>query len=453
MYNRIIKHFTYPMWMMKDGNFGIYKYINKYRNYNEFGYDELLRMQFSNLKSILFYAYDHCEYYRKLFDRNGISIHKFDNFEMMREIPILTKELIRENQSNLLSKGIKKNLLFEDRTGGSSGVPLSFYRDKGCLQKRRAQELFFDHWMGYEIGDKIGLFVAAKHMPAGIKGFRRRFRNETSDRFLAFDPSNIDDAYLEDFLGKFRKYEPDFIKCFPNSLYIFSNYLKRKGIDDIVVNGISCTGETLHDYQRELFKEVFHCPVFEKYASFEAGVAACECSEHNGMHMFLDGAYFEFLNEHNQPAKPGELANIVVTDLFNQGMPFIRYKIGDTGIYSSEKCRCGSNLPILKKLFGRDRDILVDERGNPKPGYLFVEVFNKNNIPGKFQVIQESRENVRLKIVKMPEYNESHTNLIKKKFNEILGSSINLDLEFVVDIPRESSGKYLYVNSKISPFL
>jgi phenylacetate-coenzyme A ligase PaaK-like adenylate-forming protein len=113
---------------------------------------------------------------------------------MMREIPILTKELIRENQSNLISKGIKKDLLFEDRTGGSSGVPLSFYRDKECLQKRRAQELFFDHWMGYEIGDKIGLFVAAKHMPAGIKGFRRKFRNETSDRFLAFDPSNIDDT-------------------------------------------------------------------------------------------------------------------------------------------------------------------------------------------------------------------------------------------------------------------
>jgi hypothetical protein len=63
----------------------------------------------------------------------------------------------------------------------------------------------------------------------------------------------------------------------------------------------------------------------------------------------------------------------------------------------------------LKKLFGRDRDILVDERGNPKPGYLFVEVFNKNNIPGKFQVIQESRETVRLKIVKLPGYNENHT--------------------------------------------
>jgi phenylacetate-CoA ligase len=138
--------------------------------------------------------------------------------------------LIRENQASLISRGIKKEFLFEDRTGGSSGVPLSFYRDKQCLQKRRAQELFFDHWMGYEIGDKIGLFVAAKHMPPGMKGFKRRFRNETSDRFLAFDPSNIDDAYLEDFLGKFRKYKPDFIKCFPNSLYIFSNYIKKKGM-------------------------------------------------------------------------------------------------------------------------------------------------------------------------------------------------------------------------------
>ncbi len=452
MYKKFIKYVTYPLWTIKDGNFGIYKYIREYGDYDKLSYDELIRRQNLNLKEILIYAYENCEYYRDLFDLNGFAVHKFHDPEMMKDIPILTKELIRNNLPKLVSKSVRKDHLFEDRTGGSSGVPLMFYRDKECLQKRRAQELFFDRWIGYDIGDKIGLFVAAKHMPHGLKGFRSRFRNETSNRFLAFDPGNIDDAYMEDFLVRFRKHRPDVIKCFPNSLYIFAKFLKKKGVDDIVVKSVSCTGETLHDYQKELFKEVFHCPVFEKYASFEVGVAACECREHDGMHMFLDGVYFEFLNERNQPAGPGELASIVVTDLFNRGMPFIRYKIGDTGVYSNEKCRCGSNLPILKKLHGRDRDILVDERGNPKPGYLFVEVFNKNNIQGKFQVIQESAKNVRINVVRLPGYEGKDTDLIQRKFGEILGASVHLNIEFVEDIPREASGKYMYVKSKVSPF-
>ena len=201
-----------------------------------------------------------------------------------------------------------------------------------------------------------------------------------------------------------------------------------------------------------LFQEVFQCPVFEKYGSFEVGVSACECSQHNGMHLFPDGVYFEFINAEGEHAKPGEIANIIVTDLFNYGFPLLRYKIGDVGVSSADKCPCGSPLPLMSKLFGRDRDILTAQDGSAKPGYLFVEVFNKNYIPGKFQVVQERNDYVLVKAVRQDGYQQSHETLIKEKFKQILGDKVQVDMKYVDSIPREKSGKYKYVHSKVSPF-
>ena len=439
--------------MAKDKRFDLYRYLWQYRNYNLLSYDDIRSKQIENLKKLLKHASLHTSYYKNLFKKYDIILEDIDSpINVLEKLPVLTKDIIAQNLNNFFADNIPKKNLLKDSTGGSTGTPLVFFRDKRCLLKRKAQELFFDKWIGYEIGDKAAFFVAARHHPKGSQGFKRLIRNLTSERILAFDPSKTDKDYMESFLIKLKAFNPKVIKCFPNSLFIFADFLKKKGVNDIRPDAVSCTGETLHGYQRKLFQEVFQCPVYEKYGTFEIGVAACECSEHDGMHMFMDGVFFEFLNSDDFPAKPGELAKLVVTDLFNYGFPLIRYKIGDVGVYSEEICPCGSPLPLMKKLYGRDRDILVDLEGNPKPGYLFVEVFNKNHIPGQFQVIQESTYHVTLKVVKKVGFDQSHEKLIFEKFKDLLGNTVRIDFVYVDNIPREPSGKYKYVQSAISPF-
>ena len=375
-----------------------------------------------------------------------------DPEKMLEKLPLLTKEIIADNTDRIIAENIDRKELSRDATGGSTGMPLVFYRDKECFLKRRAQELFFDKWIGYDIGDKVAFFVARAHHPKGKEGIKRKIRNATGERLIAFDPYRIDENYMGKFLSIMRKFRPKIIKCFPNSLYIFAEFLKKNGVDDIRPEAISCTGETLHEHQRKLFEDIFQCPVFEKYASFEVGVAACECEKHNGLHIFPDGVFFEFLNHNEEPAKPGELANIIVTDLFNYGFPLVRYKIGDVCIYTKDQCPCGSPLPLMKQVFGRDRDILIDEKGNPKPGYLFVEVFNKNHLPGIFQVIQETTKNVTVKVVKSGRFTSSHEKLIFENLKKLLGDKIEVKITYVDKIHREASGKYRYVHSMISPY-
>jgi phenylacetate-CoA ligase len=439
--------------MLKDGKIELYRYLYDLRNYNSLSSKELLLRQEKNLFLLLKHAGKNSPFYAALFRKHGIKPVAGQNpYEMISKLPIQTKAILNENRSAIMASNIPKKHLMQDSTGGSTGTPLIFYRDKHCILKRRAQELFFDKWMDCRIGDKVALFVAARHHPKGLKGLKSRIRNATGGRLLAFDPYRIDEEYLKKFYTDLRRFSPDIIKCFPNSLYPFARYLKENGLDDIHPRAVSCTGETLHHYQRELFQEVFGCTVFEKYGTFEVGVAACECAQHNGLHMFTDGVYIEFVNQQGNQAEVGEMAQLVITDLYNYGFPLIRYQIGDVGAFNNEICPCGSKLPLMSNLFGRDRDILVDDKGNPKPGYLFVEVFNKNHIPGKFQVIQETPDHVVIKAVKAKGYDHFHEQLILKSFSKLLGNGIGLEVEYVEDIPREPSGKYKWVHSKINAF-
>ncbi len=447
----IVKNITYPIWMLKDGKSGIYTHIRKYRYHDQSPTEELQAHQFESLEKILNHAHKNTGYYKRIFDKIGFSPSDLKDFDDMMQLPVIAKEEIRENLNDMIASTFNISDLTKDSTGGSTGVPMVFYRDKECWEKRRAQELFFDKWIGYEIGKKVAYFVAGTHQPRGISSLKAKIRNATCERIIAFDPTNITDKYMADFLLKFRKFKPSIIKCFPNSLYIFAEYLKRNNIKDLKVAAISCTGENLYPYQRELFEEVFKCKVFEKYGTRECGVIACECSMHNGMHIFTEGVYLEFLKDGKQ-ALPGEMGEIIVTDLFNYGMPLIRYKIGDVAVVTDRKCSCGSNLPLIDKIIGRDRDILVAQDGTPKPGYLFVEIINKNNISAKCQFVQEDVDNLLINIVKLNGFENQYLQIIKDNCKKILGYNTNIKFAFLRDIPKENSGKFKYVTSKISPF-
>lgn len=436
--------------MLKDGKYGIYSYIKKSERLNNITKEEILKRQFESLKMIIQHAYKNTVYYKKVFDKTDFKPDDMKSPTGMLRLPLVSKETIRENIEDMKANDGDRGLA-KDSTGGSTGVPMVFYRDKECWEKRRAQELFFDKWIGYEIGKKVAYFVTGSHHPKGISSLKAKIRNATCERIIAFDPTNITDNYMADFLLKFKKFKPSIIKCFPNSLYIFAEYLKRNNINDLKLDAISCTGENLYPYQRELFEEIFKCKVFEKYGTRESGVIACECPIHNGMHIFAEGVCLEFIKD-GKHALPGEMGEIIVTDLFNYGMPLIRYKIGDIAVVTDRKCPCGSNLPLIDKIIGRDRDILVAQDGTPKPGYLFVEIINKNNIPAKCQFVQEDINNIMVNIVKLNGFNERYITIIEESCRRILGSKVSVKFTFVNDIPREGSGKFKYVYSKISAF-
>ena len=149
---------------------------------------------------------------------------------------------------------------------------------------------------------------------------------------------------------RLKRYGPAVIVGRPSALQIFSRFCTGEGIGGITPAAVVTSGETLSLEQRETIERSFGCPVFDRYNSMEFDIVAHECVEHNGLHLFTDLVYAEILNAQNEPVKPGEVGELVITDLKNYYLPFIRYRTGDLAVRSDRKCPCGRGFPLLERV-------------------------------------------------------------------------------------------------------
>ena len=194
--------------------------------------------------------------------------------------------------------------------------------------------------------------------------------------------------------------------------------------------------------------------IYNHYGSRELGSIASECKSHMGMHIFTNHNFIEIMDESNQPVIDGKLGNIIVTSLNNYSMPLIRYKIGDVGKKSIKNCKCEIAYPMLEEVIGRSTDILKASDGTiVLPEYMIhlIGVSSNDGSISKFQIVQDRLGHIQIKVVLRNERSleEALQNEITSKIQILMGQTT---VEFLVvsDIPKTSSGKYLYIKSNLN---
>jgi phenylacetate-CoA ligase len=250
---------------------------------------------------------------------------------------------------------------------------------------------------------------------------------------------------MEKFIQELRSFQPRTILAYANAMHLFAQYCKESGVSDIRPKSIITTAEVLHEHQRTEIEEVFGCRVFNRYGCREVSVIASECEEHDGMHINADALYFEIIKDDSRPANPGETGDIIITDLYNFGMPFIRYKIEDMGVMTDRKCSCGRGLPLMEMVAGRVTDFLVTPDGTRVSGAALT-IYIIANTAGvrQAQFIQNEEKLIILKIVRGNDFNNDSTEFLYQKFHEFFGFNMKVEIQFVDNIPKEASGKYRF---------
>jgi phenylacetate-CoA ligase len=222
--------------------------------------------------------------------------------------------------------------------------------------------------------------------------------------------------------------------------------LKEKEIDGRLfgLKMVKCTAETILDYQKLFIESVFGCKMVSEYGSAEAGVIAFECPE-GGLHLMDDCVYVEFVDESGNPVRPGKKARVVVTNLCNYSMPVLRYELGDMGVASHRSCTCGRGLQLMESVEGRISDELTTPDGKKAHASLFFfivrRLMEKGFVIKQWRVYQTAVDELKIKIVKGPDFSNKALEYMDKKLHQQLGSEMTIHYEFVADIPRESSGK------------
>ncbi len=157
------------------------------------------------------------------------------------------------------------------------------------------------------------------------------------------------DATMASFSERIRREKPGILFGYATSVYRFAKFIKSNQMNDITFNGVFSTAEMLPPGACEFIEDTFRCRVFNRYGTIELGGVACDCEAHTGLHISVENNHVEILSS-GSPVKPGEMGDVIVTNLNNLGMPIIRYEIGDLSAwYTGAKCPCGREIANARK--------------------------------------------------------------------------------------------------------
>lgn len=420
------------------------KMLTEYNKSQWYPSDRIKEMEWLNLKHILNHAYLNVKYYKEIFEGMKIIPDDIRTMDDFRRLPVLTKDIIRERNKDLLAKNMDEYNPIKKFTGGSTGHPLSFYMDKKTHSAQWAT--IYRQWItaGYVPGNKIVHLGGPSIVPSFTNYKKIIYQKINNWKF--FSSFELDDEKMKSWVKYIKRNRIKFIHGYSSSTYLFAKYCKRNNID-IKFDSIITSSEPMYPEYREAIQKIFKCEVFDLYGANDGGGFAFECEKHSGLHTVSEKALIEIIKDDNTPAGFNESGEMVFTDFINHSMPFIRYKVGDFATVGPEKCTCGRGLPLIKDIKGRSHEFVVDGKGTKVHGAYFNRLVKGKNWINGFHVVQERKDlmilylkgdfnNVDSDINEMKE-------LLEKKF-----IGVKIEIKKTYELPLSRSGKFTFIENK-----
>ena len=310
--------------------------------------------QLVRLKWLLQHAYSNVPFYRSAFNENGLTPESISSLEHYGRLPLLTRSNLRDSLHDLLSSDFQIRKTSRHSSSGTTGTPIVFYKDIGSRSADIAAIYLTWHLAGCEIGERRLHIWGTPDSEAQWRRWGSKLkRRMLNAKYLPAGSLNDEASYAKA-IALINSYKPDFVDGYTSSIYTIARYAQDKMIEVHQPKVVLTTGETLDSYQRETIESVFG-NVRDFYGCGEVNGVAIQCSE-NSYHIISPRVYVECAND---ISKDG-YRKIILTDLENRAMPFIRYDVGDLfdGIEVEKRCKCGLDSLYFRKIYGRTTELL-----------------------------------------------------------------------------------------------
>jgi phenylacetate-CoA ligase len=448
VYASIFRKFLFPFHEKIINNRNTSKYLNEYNLQQYWSHEKISELQFRKLKALINFSYIEVDYYNKLWKEIDFHPNDLKHVNDLCELPILTKTIIRENYEDLISHPHKKTHI-KKTTGGSTGVPLSLAYTQESYSRRNAVMWRGYSWANLPPGTKaVYLWGTNIDDTSTFSKIKDNLYNKFYNRYV-FSCFGLNDSKMREFVELVNKIKPDVIVSYVNPIVHLSNWLLENDIKLFPPKSIITGAEPLYDFQRVQIEEAFSSTVYNTFGCREVMLIASECERKKGLHVNIDHLVVESLNKQGQQVH-NESGELVITDLHNYGMPFIRYKNEDLVILSDDLCECGRGLPLMKSVEGRILDCIRTPENKIIPGELFPHYLK--DFPGieKFQVIQEKLSSLIVKLKVNENINNNEIEKIRKSLHQVIGDGVEIDIQIVDEIPLTKSGKHRVTISLLS---
>lgn len=420
-------------------------YLHKLRKNQWLKPKELEKIQEKKLRAIIKFAYQGVPFYHKKFDALGIKPYHIRTVEDLRKIPPTTKfDIQNADVSEVVANNVDLHHCIRYTTSGSTGIPLTIFFDEKTDNFDAALWIRAYLENGYRFRHKMAI-IADPHSSPAKKYWYQLFGLMRRKHISIYNN-------IETQISAIEEYRPDIIQSYPTSLELLAHAIRNRSTMRFQPKMVFSEAEILDRTTRESVESAFRTEIIDFYATREFGLMAWECDEHAGYHINIDCMIMEFVKD-GQVVSLKESGEMVCTTLVNRAMPLIRYKIGDRGALANERCSCGRNLPLMKALEGRVDDLLVATDGRIiSPLIFFPYPFEDVSGIKQFQVIQEKKDRIVIKLVVSDSFPKSTSEVWEKSteaIRKVFGEDMQVDFQLVEKITRDPSGKIRKVISRI----
>jgi phenylacetate-CoA ligase len=352
------------------------------------------------------------------------------------DFPVINKEIVRKSFDSFCSVKYNESELISVVTSGSTGTPFKVYHDRNKKFRNHADTIFFASRAGFRIGERL------IYMKIFARQKTRSPLHYWVQNILPVDVIKLNDSQISQLIKQMKSEKSSFnFLGYSSALELVCKYLEKNqtGTVNAKVKSVISISESLNDYTKKTSKKFFGVTALSRYSNLENGIIAQQETDGSGRYLINSASYVvEILKpDSDEPACSGQPGRIVVTDLFNYGMPLIRYDTGDIGTFTQKE---NSNRNIyLTSVEGRKLDLLYDTAGNLVSSYIVYKNMWQYTEIIQYQLIQESQKEYIFKINTEGSFNREAQ--LVNEFKEYLGEDAIFNVRYVSEIPLLDSGK------------
>jgi phenylacetate-CoA ligase len=417
--------------------------------------DQLIEHQFRQLQKAFEHAYLTIPLYREHFESAGLRCDRLLSPADWRKLPTITRKGIQVASQAMQSGQVDPSHgpLTKMMTSGSTGLPIVTVASGVVGLFWKAMTIRDHLWHGRDFTQKLavirqtpGTIAAAPH-GQHLDNWGQATLGLITTGFceLLSVASSIEEQ------ARWLEYHcPSYLLTYPSLLLELARYFKRIGRRLPSLKQLRSFGEVLDPRTRVACWDAFGVRVVDNYSAQEVGYIALQCPDHEHYHVMAEDLLVEILNEDGQPCQPGEVGKVVVTTLHSFAMPLFRYEIGDYAEVGLP-CSCGRGLPVLTRILGRQRNLLVFPDGRRRWPSIELDPATAGSLPiSQFQIIQRTLHDVEVKLVAYRPLTPDEEAMLRSHVVEWSGYPFNTTFTFVDAIPRSAGGKYEDFRSEVS---
>lgn len=408
---------------------------------------EIVRYQNEQIRRVVRHAYATVPYYRRMMDDNGIAPTDINTREDLANLPTLTKEQVVQHRDELRS-AVFRGSSRPAKTSGTTGKALSFVTTKEAVAFQWA--VWWRHRSRFGVAPgMLHLNFTGKPVVPLSQRDPPYWRWNWPMRQAIVCMQHLGIREVAAVVAFIDSNEFRYFSGYPSLIYALASAVRDAGLEvKHRPSHVFLGAENVQDDHRIVIEQVFGGKVTDQYGFAEGcgNASRCEFDNYHEDWEFgtLDRTEEELLEDGSIRGR------IVATGFANYAFPFLRYEVGDIGVWAPQgfTCPCGRSGRVILRIEGRNEDYVLTPEGARimRFDYIFKDTTNIREA----QVVQREHGAIVIRLVPRSGFSQEDESRLKGMIREWVSPSLVVQIEKVSEIPRGRNAKFRPVISELN---